>query len=37
MTLRTALDKSINTVSVRLVLQVGVDAIIGHMRRLGIH
>lgn len=36
MTLRTALAKSINTVSVRLVLQVGVDAIIENMRRLGI-
>lgn len=36
MTLRTALAKSINTISVRLVLEVGVDAIITNMRRLGI-
>lgn len=35
-TLRTALAKSLNTVSVRLVLRVGVDAIINMARRLGI-
>lgn len=35
-TLRTALAKSLNTVSVRLVLRVGVDAIIALARKLGI-
>ncbi|MCP4447787.1 MAG: PBP1A family penicillin-binding protein [Myxococcales bacterium] len=35
-TLRTALAKSLNTVSVRLVLSTGVDAIISMARRLGI-
>jgi penicillin-binding protein 1A len=35
-TLRTALAKSINTVSAQLVAQVGVDAVIDVMRRLGI-
>tara|TARA_R110002073_G_scaffold103664_9_gene234769 strand:+ start:7532 stop:9916 length:2385 start_codon:yes stop_codon:yes gene_type:complete len=35
-TLRTALAKSLNTVSVRLVLSVGVDAIINMARELGI-
>ncbi len=35
-TLRTALAKSLNTVSVRLVLQVGVDAVIDMARRLGV-
>ena len=36
MTLKTALAKSINTVSVRLALAVGVDAIVDKMRALGI-
>ena len=36
MTLRTALAKSINTVSVRLMLKTGVDAVIANARRLGI-
>ncbi len=36
MTLRTALAKSVNTISVRLLLKVGVDAIIHTARRLGI-
>jgi penicillin-binding protein 1A len=35
-TLRTALAKSINTVSVRLVAALGVDAIIDSIRRFGI-
>jgi len=35
-TLRTALANSINTVSVRLVLTVGVDAVIRTMRTMGI-
>jgi penicillin-binding protein 1A len=35
-TLRTALAKSINTVSAQLVAQIGVDAVIDVMRRLGI-
>jgi penicillin-binding protein 1A len=35
-TLRTAIAKSINTVSAQLVAQVGVDAVIDVMRRLGI-
>jgi penicillin-binding protein 1A len=35
-TLRTALAKSINTVSVRLVLAIGVDAVVETMRALGI-
>jgi penicillin-binding protein 1A len=34
--LRTALAKSINTVSVRLVLDIGVDAVVDMMRRLGV-
>jgi len=36
LTLRTALAKSINTVSVRLVVDVGIDAVVDTMRRLGI-
>jgi penicillin-binding protein 1A len=36
LTLRTALARSINTVSVRLVLDVGVDAVVKTMRRMGI-
>lgn len=36
MTLRTALAKSINTISAQLVAQMGVDAIVEVMRRLGI-
>jgi penicillin-binding protein 1A len=36
MTLRTALAKSINTISVRLMLKTGVDAVIATARRLGI-
>jgi penicillin-binding protein 1A len=36
-TLRTALAKSINTVSAQLVAQLGVDSVIDTMRRLGIH
>ncbi len=35
-TLRTALAKSINTISAQLTAQVGVDAVIDMMRRLGI-
>jgi penicillin-binding protein 1A len=35
-TLRTALAKSINTISAQLVAQFGVDAVIDVMRRLGI-
>ena len=35
-TLRTAIAKSINTVSAQLVAQMGVDAVIDTMRRLGI-
>jgi penicillin-binding protein 1A len=35
-TLRTALAKSLNTVSVRLVLRVGVDAVINMARKLGV-
>jgi penicillin-binding protein 1A len=35
-TLRTALAKSINTVSAQIVAQIGVDAVIDVMRRLGI-
>lgn len=35
-TLKTALAKSINTVSVRLVLATGVDPVVKMMRRLGI-
>jgi penicillin-binding protein 1A len=35
-TLRTALAYSINTVSVRLVLAIGVEAVISTMRKLGI-
>ena len=35
-TLRTALARSLNTVSVRLTLEVGVEAVIELMRRLGI-
>ncbi len=35
-TLRTALAKSINTISAQLVAQIGVDAVIDVMRRLGI-
>ncbi len=35
-TLRTALAKSLNTVSVRLVLRVGVDAVIQMARALGV-
>jgi len=35
-TLRTALAKSINTVSAQLVAQIGVDAVVDVMRRLGI-
>jgi penicillin-binding protein 1A len=36
LTLRTALAKSINTISAQLVAQMGVDAVIDMMRRLGI-
>lgn len=36
MTLKTALAKSINTVSVRLVVATGVDAVVKTMRALGI-
>jgi penicillin-binding protein 1A len=36
MTLRTALAKSINTISAQLVAQMGVDAVVDMMRRLGI-
>jgi penicillin-binding protein 1A len=36
LTLRTALARSINTVSVRLTLDVGVDAVVKMMRNLGI-
>jgi penicillin-binding protein 1A len=36
LTLRTALAKSINTVSVRLTLEVGVDAVVKTMRQMGI-
>ncbi len=36
LTLRTAIAKSINTVSAQLVAQMGVDAVIDTMRRLGI-
>ena len=35
-TLRTALAKSINTVSAQIVAQIGVDAVVDVMRRLGI-
>lgn len=35
-TLRTALAKSLNTVSVRLVLRIGVDAVIYMARKLGV-
>ena len=35
-TLRTALAKSINTVSAQIVAQIGVDSVIDLMRRLGI-
>jgi len=35
-TLRTALAKSINTISAQLVAQLGVDAVVDMMRRLGI-
>ena len=35
-TLRTAIAKSLNTVSVRLVLAVGVDAVVDMMRKLGV-
>jgi len=35
-TLRTAIAKSINTVSAQLVAQLGVDAVIDTMRRLGV-
>lgn len=36
MTLRTALAKSINTISAQLVAQMGVDAVVDVMRRAGI-
>lgn len=36
LTLRTAIAKSINTVSAQLVAQMGVDAVIDTMRRLGV-
>jgi penicillin-binding protein 1A len=36
LTLRTAIAKSVNTVSAQLVAQLGVDAVIETMRRLGI-
>jgi penicillin-binding protein 1A len=36
LTLRTAIAKSINTISAQLVAQMGVDAVIDTMRRLGI-
>ena len=36
MTLRTALAKSVNTISVRLLLKVGVAAVIATARRLGV-
>jgi penicillin-binding protein 1A len=36
LTLRTALAKSINTISAQLVAQMGVDAVVDMMRRLGI-
>jgi penicillin-binding protein 1A len=36
MTLRTALAKSINTISAQLVAQMGVDSVVDMMRRLGI-
>ena len=36
LTLRTAIAKSINTVSAQLVAQMGVDAVIDTMRGLGI-
>jgi penicillin-binding protein 1A len=36
LTLRTAIAKSVNTVSAQLVAQMGVDAVIETMRRLGI-
>jgi penicillin-binding protein 1A len=36
-TLRTALAKSLNTISVRLMLDVGVDRVIAVMRGFGIH
>jgi penicillin-binding protein 1A len=36
LTLRTALAKSINTISAQLVAQMGVDAVIDLMRRLGV-
>lgn len=36
MTLRTAFAKSINTISAQLVAQMGVDAVVDMMRRLGI-
>lgn len=36
LTLRTAIARSINTVSAQLVAQLGVDAVIDTMRRLGI-
>jgi penicillin-binding protein 1A len=36
LTLRTALAKSINTISAQLVAQMGVDSVIDMMRRLGI-
>ena len=36
MTLRTALAKSINTISAQLVAQMGVDSVIEVMRRLGV-
>ncbi len=35
-TLRRALEQSINTVSVRLVLATGVDAVVKNMRKMGI-
>ncbi len=37
LTLRTAIAKSVNTVSAQLVAQLGVDAVIETMRKLGIH
>jgi penicillin-binding protein 1A len=36
LTLRTAIAKSINTISAQLVAQMGVDAVVDMMRRLGI-
>jgi penicillin-binding protein 1A len=37
LTLRTAIAKSVNTVSAQLVAQMGVDSVIETMRKLGIH